>query len=107
MPTVLIVDDEPDILLFVRINLELAGYDVREAGDGDEALTLLRQQPPDVMVLDVMMPKVDGWSGLMQRSEERRVGKECVSTCRFRWSPLHYKNNNNSNEPEPDIKNKK
>ncbi|HEY9556673.1 MAG TPA: response regulator, partial [Acidimicrobiales bacterium] len=66
MPTVLIVDDEPDILLFVRINLELAGYDVREAGDGDEALTLLRQQPPDVMVLDVMMPKVDGWSVLMQ-----------------------------------------
>src|SRR3546814_15182435 len=66
MPTVLIVDDEPDILLFVRINLELAGYDVREAGDGDEALTLLRQQPPNVMVLDVMMPKVDGWSVLLQ-----------------------------------------
>src|SRR3546814_19566292 len=34
------------------------------------------------------------WGRQRRRSEERRVGKECVSTCRFRWSPFHYKNNN-------------
>src|SRR3546814_15893162 len=80
MPTVLIVDDEPDILLFVRINLELAGYDVRQAGDGDQAPTLLRQQPPDVIVPDVILPK---------RSEARRVAQAGVSRWISRWSH-HY-----------------
>src|SRR3546814_12375502 len=84
MPTVLIVDDEPDILLFVRINLELAGYDVREAGDGDEPLPPLRQQPPDVLVLDGMWPKVAGWSVPMKRSERSRVGNGCVKMGRPR-----------------------
>ena len=66
MATVLIVDDEPDIVLFVRINLELAGHDVRSAADGAEALESVRRDPPDVLVLDVMMPKIDGWSVLAQ-----------------------------------------
>jgi len=66
MATVLIVDDEPDIVLFVRVNLELSGHDVRTAADGAEALEAIRADPPDVVVLDVMMPKVDGWSVLAQ-----------------------------------------
>lgn len=64
MATVLIVDDEPDIVLFVRINLEMDGYDVVAASDGEEALALVRAQQPDVVVLDVMMPRLDGWSVL-------------------------------------------
>jgi CheY-like chemotaxis protein/DNA-binding CsgD family transcriptional regulator len=66
MATVLIVDDEPDIVLFVRINLELAGHAVRTAGDGHEALVSVRADPPDVVVLDVMMPRIDGWSVLAE-----------------------------------------
>ncbi|MGH9275082.1 MAG: response regulator [Acidimicrobiales bacterium] len=64
MATVLIVDDEPDILLLVRINLELAGYQVRTAADGEEALASVHEQRPDAIVLDVMMPKLDGWAVL-------------------------------------------
>lgn len=64
MTTVLVVDDEPDIVLFARVNLELAGYDVIEANDGEAALDAVREQRPDVVLLDVMMPRLDGWSVL-------------------------------------------
>ena len=66
MATVLIVDDEPDIVLLVRINLELAGHEVLSAADGEEALAVAREHHPDVIVLDVMMPKLDGWGVLEQ-----------------------------------------
>lgn len=74
MATVLIVDDEPDILLLVRINLELAGHEARTASDGEEALASVHEQVPDAIVLDVMMPKLDGWSvieRLKSDSDER------------------------------------
>lgn len=64
MATVLIVDDEPDILLFVRVNMEMDGHDVLTAANGEEALELVRVHHPDVVVLDVMMPKLDGWGVL-------------------------------------------
>jgi DNA-binding response OmpR family regulator len=64
MATVLIVDDEPDILLLVRINLEMAGHEVLTAADGEEALVAVHEHHPDAIVLDVMMPKLDGWSVL-------------------------------------------
>ncbi|MFZ6004132.1 MAG: response regulator [Actinomycetota bacterium] len=66
MTTVLIVDDEPDILLFVRVNMEMDGLDVITAADGEEALAIVHEQHPDVVVLDVMMPKIDGWEVLEQ-----------------------------------------
>jgi len=64
MTTVLVVDDEPDIVLFARVNLELAGYDVLEAGDGEAGLAAVHEHRPDVVLLDVMMPRLDGWSVL-------------------------------------------
>jgi DNA-binding response OmpR family regulator len=64
MATVLIVDDEPDILLFVRVNMEMDGHEVLAAANGEEALDLVHSHHPDVVVLDVMMPKLDGWSVL-------------------------------------------
>jgi DNA-binding response OmpR family regulator len=64
MATVLIVDDEPDIVLLVRVNLELAGHDVLTAADGEEGLAVAHANHPDAIVLDVMMPKLDGWSVL-------------------------------------------
>ena len=55
-----IVDDDPDIVHFVRVNLELEGYDVRASLDGQEALEAIVQDPPHLVVLDVMMPGTDG-----------------------------------------------
>jgi DNA-binding response OmpR family regulator len=55
------VDDERAIRLLCRINLGLAGMEVLEATDGAEALAAARKEHPDLILLDVMMPDVDGW----------------------------------------------
>ena len=60
--TILVVDDEPTIREVVRRYLERDGYLVTEAADGDTALRLLNNQPPDLMVLDIMLPGIDGLS---------------------------------------------
>lgn len=62
--TVLVVDDEPDVLLLCRVNLEFEGYEVLEAADGEQAMEQIRAKRPDVVLLDVMMPKMDGWQVL-------------------------------------------
>ena len=59
-PTILVVDDEPSISEVVSIYLGRAGYRVLVAEDGEAALKLLEEQPPDLVVLDLMLPKVDG-----------------------------------------------
>ena len=66
---VLIVDDEPDVLLFLRIDLEAEGYETFLAADGDTALRRIREERPDVVLLDVMMPVIDGWGVLRKLSE--------------------------------------
>jgi len=58
---VLVVDDDASIRLLCRVNLEAAGLVVDEAADGREALDVALATPPDVAVLDVMMPGLDGW----------------------------------------------
>ena len=60
-PLVLIVDDEAAIRLLCRVNLRLEGVDAIEAADGEEALELARREKPDLVLLDVMMPHLDGW----------------------------------------------
>ena len=62
--TILIVDDEPRIRDFVRMNLELEHYQVIEASNGQEALDALREHLPDLVVLDVKMPEMDGFETL-------------------------------------------
>ena len=57
---VLVIDDEPDVLMLCRVNLQLAGHEVIEASNGKAGLELARDLEPDVVVLDVMLPKVDG-----------------------------------------------
>jgi len=57
---VLVVDDDQVIQQLLEVNLELEGYDVKRASNGDEALKLVRSFKPDVVLLDVMMPKLDG-----------------------------------------------
>jgi DNA-binding response OmpR family regulator len=63
-PLVLVVDDEPRIIRFVRINLEMEGFRVIEASDGLEALNQVREKMPDMVLLDVMMPEMDGFETL-------------------------------------------
>ena len=60
-PRVLIVEDEPHIRLSLEVLLERAGYDTISAGDGEEGLYLIRQLRPDVVLLDIMMPKQNGY----------------------------------------------
>jgi len=59
---VLVVDDEPDFVAVVKRNLEEEGFEVDEAYDGDEGLKRVRANPPDAIVLDVMMPEKDGYA---------------------------------------------
>lgn len=59
--TVLVVDDDASVRLLCRIHLEQAGFRVVEASDGDEALELVRSDPPDLILLDILMPGVSGW----------------------------------------------
>jgi two-component system response regulator HydG len=61
---VLICDDEPDIRLLFRTAFEREGAIVDEAGDGDECIAVAEANPPDVIILDLMMPKRDGLSTL-------------------------------------------
>lgn len=61
---VLVVDDEPDIRQFLEMTLQMSDYDVVTAGDGLEAEALARSVLPDVIILDVMMPGIDGLSVL-------------------------------------------
>jgi DNA-binding response OmpR family regulator len=61
---VLIVDDEPDILLMLRVNLEAEGYETALAADGETALRRIADERPDLVLLDVMMPVMDGWGVL-------------------------------------------
>ena len=69
MAKVLIVDDEPDILLMLRMSLEDEGHDVVMAADGQMALERIAEHRPDLVLLDVMMPVLDGWGVL----EEQRT----------------------------------
>ncbi len=58
---ILVVDDDPNISHLVQLYLEKEGYEVHTAARGDEAVAAFRRLPPDLMVLDVMLPGMDGW----------------------------------------------
>ena len=70
----LIVDDDAGLRGFVRASLELEGYAVREAGSAEEGLEQIDEEPPDLILLDVMMPRVDGWEMLRRVQERHGVG---------------------------------
>jgi CheY-like chemotaxis protein len=68
-PSVLVVDDEPQVVWVLEFSLQGEGYETFTAHDGFEALDQIRRHKPDLMVLDVMMPRMDGWSVLEALSE--------------------------------------
>jgi len=61
---VLVADDDPDILTVVKVNLELDGFELETAVDGEDALQKATAQPPNVIILDIMMPRMDGLTAL-------------------------------------------
>ncbi|MBC7246266.1 MAG: response regulator [Actinobacteria bacterium] len=70
---VLVVDDDPMVTRLVRINLELEHFEVEEAWDGKTAMRMMRENPPDLLVLDIMMPQMDGWEILKMIREDERL----------------------------------
>ncbi len=75
MTTVLVIDDEAPIRLLCRVNLEAAGMEVIEAADGPSGLDEAREQRPDVVLLDVMMPGLDGWRVAEQLLDDERTSE--------------------------------
>ena len=76
MDRILVVDDEEKIRTIIRKYAEFEGYDVTEAKDGIEALQLCRSQDFDVIILDIMMPKIDGYTATrVIRSTNRQDAK--------------------------------
>jgi len=63
-PLIMVVDDEESVRMVVTFTLEKAGYRVIDADCGDEALNSVTQTPPDLILLDLMMPNIDGWEVL-------------------------------------------
>ncbi len=74
MKRVMIVDDEPDIILVVRKMLEREGYEVMEVESGEECLAKVKVERPELILLDVLMPGMDGWevSKRIKEDEETR-----------------------------------
>jgi two-component system, OmpR family, alkaline phosphatase synthesis response regulator PhoP len=70
---VLVIDDEAPIRLLCRVNLEAEGMDVVEASDGPSGLEKARQERPDVVLLDVMMPGLDGWQVAEELLDDERT----------------------------------
>jgi CheY-like chemotaxis protein len=78
--TILIADDHDDNRELLSLLLSGAGYDVREARDGNECLAIAREQTPDLIVVDLSMPVLDGW-GLFQelKADERTRTIPCIA----------------------------
>jgi DNA-binding response OmpR family regulator len=74
-PIVLVADDDEDILELIVFRLERSGYTVLQARDGAEALELARRSRPDLAVLDVMMPKLDGFDLTRRLREDESTSK--------------------------------
>lgn len=70
---ILLVDDFRDMVLATRIFLEGEGYEVVEAYDGVQALEALKTVTPDLIILDVMMPRLDGWATLIRIQADERL----------------------------------
>jgi DNA-binding response OmpR family regulator len=75
---VLVVDDEASIRLICRVNLDASGFDVLEAEDGETAVSIARSEQPDLILLDVMLPGIDGWE----------VAEELSATAETRDIPI-------------------
>jgi CheY-like chemotaxis protein len=76
--TVLVVDDDPDVARFVEVNMRSAGYDVALGGDGEEAVRRALELRPDLVLLDVMMPKLDGFEVAQRLRRDPRTASSSI-----------------------------
>jgi DNA-binding response OmpR family regulator len=79
MKKILVVDDEPNIIMAVEYTLRKNGYEVFIARDGEEAIALAEKLEPDLVILDIMMPKVDGYE-VLQHLKQHKTLKETTQT---------------------------
>ncbi|KIX20194.1 transcriptional regulator [Flavobacterium sp. 316] len=73
MKKILIVDDEPNIIMSLEYTFKKNNFEVFIARDGQEALDILKNQIPDVIILDVMMPNVDGYATLEEINNDKKL----------------------------------
>lgn len=73
MKKILIVDDEPNIIMSLEYTFKKSNFEVFIARDGQEALEILKSEIPDVIILDVMMPNVDGYETLMEIKKDEKL----------------------------------
>lgn len=80
MPTILIAEDYDDNRELLRIVLNTAGYEVHEARNGTECVTIARQHPPDLVMVDLSMPELDGWGVFRElKSDPMTAAIPCVA----------------------------
>ena len=77
-PLVLVADDDEDILAFVEFRLQREGYEVATANDGARALDIAVERHPDVAILDIMMPRMDGVEVTRQIRADEQIGRTPV-----------------------------
>ena len=72
---ILITDDDPVIIELLQVNLEFEGYDVITAADGLEAVERAARDSPDLVILDIMMPRMDGWTARAEMLKDPRTAE--------------------------------
>lgn len=70
---ILVIDDEPDFVEMLKMKLEASGYEVLAAFDGSEGLKKTREEPPDLILLDIMMPHKDGYTFLLELKKDEAM----------------------------------
>jgi CheY-like chemotaxis protein len=84
VPNILIADDYDDNRELLRLILLTADYEVREAGDGRECLRMAREQPPDLIMIDLAMPVLDGWRVFQELKADARTSRiPCVAVTAY------------------------
>ena len=81
-PHIVIVEDDPDALLMLRVNLEAVGFETSLAADGGTAVRRVLAEHPDVVLLDLMLPVLDGWSVLAELGSHRDAPPIVVCSAR-------------------------
>jgi CheY-like chemotaxis protein len=87
MARVLVIDDEPDVRWLIRMSLERAGHEVIDAEDGLRGIALAMKQRPEIIVLDLMMPVMDGYGVLAELAKDPRTASVPVIVLSARAIP--------------------
>jgi CheY-like chemotaxis protein len=87
MARVLVIDDEPDVRWLIRLSLERAGHEVIDAEDGLRGIALAMKQRPEIIVLDLMMPVMDGYGVLAELAKDPRTASVPVVVLSARAIP--------------------